>query len=118
MAQYIRANDLLYEMMKKGQIKIIVDDKTLSQSKNSKGYWKSNVTISEYQTVRIEIHNLKQEEVFDYEKTVFEYNSYKSGELLSINIEPDIKEPDKMVWDLESVSKEKWLQLIDRKSVV
>ena len=26
----------------------------------------------------------------------------------------DIKEPDKMVWDLESVSKEKWLQLISK----
>lgn len=112
MAQYIRANNSLDEMMKAGQIKIIVDDTTLIQSKNPIGYWESNVAISEYQPVRIEIHNLKQEEVFDYDTTLFEYESYQSGQLLTINIEPDIKEPDKMVWDLATASEEEWRQLI------
>lgn len=114
MAQDIRANDLLYKMMTEGQIKIIVDDVTLSQSKNPLGYWESYVSISEYQPVRIEIHNLKQEEVFDYETTLFEYESYQSGRILTINIEPDIKEPDKMVWDLETASEEEWRQLISK----
>lgn len=112
MAQDIRANNSLDEMMKAGQIKIIVNDTTLIQSKNPLGYWESYVSISAYQPVRIEIHNLKQEEVFDYDATLFEYESYQSGKILNINIEPDIKEPDKMVWDLTNASEEKWRQLI------
>ena len=112
MAQYIRTNIELVRMIDAGEIKVIVDDTTLIQSENPLGYWESNVSISEYQPVRIEIHNLKQEEVFDYETTLFEYESYQSGRILTINIEPDIKEPDKMVWDLETASEEEWRQLI------
>lgn len=112
MAQYIRTNIELVRMIDAGEIKVIVDDTTLIQSENPLGYWESNVSISEYQPVRIEIHNLKQEEVFDYETSWFEYESYQSGRLLTINIEPDIKEPDKMVWDLETASEEEWRQLI------